>query len=263
MSSAPDRFELYDPERYPDYVLRMPREIAVILRSLAARRIPIAVFGGRRYLFPSMVLQVTEEHFFLDPCGDERLNALAVERGVVCQGKLDGILLQFEAQPLQRVEHQGVLALAAPLPRAMLRLQRREFFRLKPPTPTWWCELPRSAIVPLSPQEAEQVKLKLRVLDLSVGGVALLFPPDVPTPAHGTQVPSARLILPPMEWLETAMEVRNVLPLDTPGPAKAVPMRVGLRFVGMPTAVANRLYRYLFELQRELLAARKTGLGVN
>jgi len=28
-------------------------------------------------------------------------------------------------------------------------------------------------------------------------------------------------------------------------------------------AVANRLYRYLFELQRELLAARKTGLGVN
>ena len=73
---------------------------------------------------------------------------------------------------------------------------------------------------------------------------------------------SARLILPPMDSLETAMDVRNVLPLDIPGPAKAIPMRVGFRFVGIPMAVANRLYRYLFELQREQLAARKAGLGV-
>lgn len=263
MSIAPARIELYDPERYPEYVLRLPREIAVLLRSLAARRMPVAVFGGGRYLFPSMVLQVTEEHFFLDPCGDERLNALALERGVVCQGKLEGITLQFAAERLQRVEHQGVLALAAPLPANLLRLQRREFFRLPAPAPTWWCELPRAAVLPLSPEEAEQVRLKFRILDLSVGGVALLFPPEVPSPAHGTQIAGARLILPPTESLEMAMEARNVLPLDIPGPAKAVPRRVGFRFVGMPTAVANRLYRFLFELQREQLAARKSGLGVD
>jgi hypothetical protein len=60
-----------------------------------------------------------------------------------------------------------------------------------------------------------------------------------------------------MDWLETAMEVRSILPLDTPGPARAVPTRVGFRFIGMPTAAANRLYRILFELQREQLAARR------
>jgi c-di-GMP-binding flagellar brake protein YcgR len=138
----------------------------------------------------------------------------------------------------------------------VLRLQRREFFRLPPPAPTWWCELPWSDPA-FAPLQAEEPKLKLRVLDLSVGGVALLFPPEAPAPAHGHQFAGARLILPPMDWLETAMEVRSILPLDTPGPARVVPTRVGFRFIGMPTAAANRLYRFLFELQREQLAARR------
>ena len=256
MSSAPLRIELYDPERHPDLLLRSPREIAFLLRSLAERRVQLGIFAERRHLFTSVLLDVTEEHLVLDPCGDEQLNRLATQWGVICQGKLEGVTVQFACARLVRVEHQGVMGLGAPLPSTVLRLQRREFFRLPPPAPTWWCELPWSDPA-FAPLQAEEPKLKLRVLDLSVGGVALLFPPEVPAPAHGHQFAGARLILPPIDWLETAMEVRSILPLDTPGPARVVPTRVGFRFIGMPTAAANRLYRFLFELQREQLAARR------
>ena len=90
------------------------------------------------------------------------------------------VKLQFDLSGLVLVRGHASAVLQAALPDEMLRIQRRESFRVCPPV--------AAPVAYLRHPSIPEMSLALRVLDLSLGGCALRLPDDVPTLGPGTRI---------------------------------------------------------------------------
>lgn len=249
--SVPDttRQELLDPDAFPEYLIHSPREIAKLLQTLMARRALLnAHVDGRGTLFVTAVLEVSEDArtLLLDASPDDAMNdRVAAAHHVVCTTRLDGIRIQFSVPTPERVMHDGHVALRAALPDRMLRLQRRESYRLAVPTSD-----PVTCTIPVPGGDPVERSVTLRVLDISNGGVALLLvPSDGITLQPGMRFENCTLAIPEGGTANVTLRVRNVFNANVPDQPKR--MRVGCEFVDIPARFATQIQRYIFKVERE------------
>lgn len=147
------------------------------------------------------------------------------------------IRLDFEA-PAQRelLSDAGLPLLRMALPAQLRRHQRRQAFRVQPTSvhhPRAW--LPRAGALPMN----------LRTVDLSAGGVALLWPPALPLPRPGDLLPGVELELGRDHRLRLQLQVQHLG--EAPGETQ---VRVGCAFVGLSADGERELALYLNHLQR-------------
>lgn len=246
-AQQPDlKFELLQAEDHSRYVLREKREVAFVLKQIAARRCVISAYYGNTGSFlTSSVVAVDEAAgtLLLDLGRDEEVNAEALKSGsLVCITQLDKVKIQFPFEQLKRTLYEGFPALVAPLPKSLLRLQRREYYRLTTPVAdTVICAIPLDEDGPRT--------VEAKVLDISGGGVAVLVPPSTDGFQPDTQYHKCRLELPEFGIVEASLRIRNVFRFTNP---KGVEMlRAGCQFSDLPTSMANAIQRYILKVERE------------
>jgi c-di-GMP-binding flagellar brake protein YcgR len=158
--------------------------------------------------------------------------------------RLDHVRLQFSLSAPQPLEYAGRPALRAPVPDSVLRLQRREFFRL----PTLQSVAPVCTITNAAP-DGTQKSVAVRILDISGGGLAILVPPKELEFAPGVEFKDCTLQLPDGDPLKVRLIVRNLYEVERPNGTKV--WRAGCQFVGHLGAAAARIQRYLFKIERD------------
>lgn len=242
MTRAPAPPALSPQERAALTVDARP-EVIDVLRALVARRAPLTVYAGEGGLFiASHLLAVNPqyEELVFDCSGDEGANeTLARSARLHFASELDGVRVQFDTGEAQRTVHEGLPALRARVPLALLRLQRREDFRIALP-------LARPLLARLPHPREPGRSVELRVIDLSCGGIALADPaPRVPL-APGQVLEGCSLPLPEAGRVSFAAEVRSVREPAAPGGAA----HCGLRFLGMRGAVLAQIQRAVLRLER-------------
>jgi c-di-GMP-binding flagellar brake protein YcgR len=121
------------------------------------------------------------------------------------------VKLQFELSGLVLVRGPASAVLQSALPDEMLRIQRRESFRVTPPVSAPVAYLRHPAIPDMS--------LALRVLDLSLGGCALRLPDDVPPLAPGTRIAGVTIELDVNTRLRVELTLQHLTHLSADGPA--------------------------------------------
>jgi c-di-GMP-binding flagellar brake protein YcgR len=148
-----------------------------------------------------------------------------------------GVPIEFTCERPARTAAGNAEAYAVAFPPYVLRLQRRNAYRL--PGPDIMCTLREDASG--SPDLAPEV------LDLSAGGLDIAMP--VPAPALSRRVPYwCTLVLPGFGTI--GVHVRVISEFDT-----AEARRYGCQFVDLPAASELLLQRYILEEQR---ARRRT-----
>lgn len=146
-----------------------PREINFQLRGLIKRGERLSInFQDGRQSFLTVLLDISEENntLYFDIGGSEETNRafLKAERSTFI-ATVDGIRIQFSAGQGRESVLDGGRVFAVALPASLLRLQRREFFRLElPSSKPYICRIRRG-----TPQEKA-----LPLHDISVGGVGVL-----------------------------------------------------------------------------------------
>lgn len=239
--------QLLDPESYAQYALHDPREIAQLVHTLASRHLLITAFIDRGPSFLTAVVGVSADgqSLLLDAGPDEALNALATTATeLVCMTRLDKVTIQFALPRVARVIHAGRPALQAPVPASVLRLQRREYFRVATPqSDPLICNITHRM-----PNGREQV-VAVRILDLSGGGLAIVVPPAEIAFDAGSEFERCALMLPDGDPLPVRLRVRNLFALKKPSGVRV--HRAGCEFVGLSNAAAARIQRYLFKLERD------------
>lgn len=245
MRPPQEPLRLVDFDRYAEHIVTHPKEVDFILRNLWQQRTNLGLFVHQHYLMPTTIIGVDETHLFLDVCRDETMNQKAVNHPAVCQGKLDGVLTQFAVETLSLTLFQGSRAFRAPRPNAILRLQRREYFRVRIP-------LSHHVVckVNTAPPGAPPHLVPFRVLDVSNGGLAILIPPASIKVTPGQVFPDSILVVPTTEPIAVTLEVRNVYHVTNR--LGQYVERAGCRFVNLPPAVEKALQRYIFTVQREM-----------
>lgn len=238
------------------YIVYSRAEITDMLRRLSAANVPVNAYHDRTDGFGvTEVLDVLpdDEAVIIDPPADpEGARQLLTAEHVTFVAFVDNIKMQFAAHGLVAASWNGRPALRIRLPESVLRLQRREFFRVRPPM-----SKPAVCLIPYDPPEQAQEKAKkkaqakqhyesLRVVDLSVGGLALLACPQALNLPRGQKIEGCFLDLPGVGSINLSVVIRNLDPI-----VRDDMRRLGCEFADLSPASRMALQRYVNKVEVE------------
>ncbi|MGH6611603.1 MAG: flagellar brake protein [Burkholderiaceae bacterium] len=216
-------------------------EITALLRQLRDKQVLVTLYYDQVAGFTvSNVLDVNEgfEELILDRTSDAAAQkAIYASKQLVVVAFLDNVKLQFSVGTAEAVDYQGRGAFRVRLPQQLLRMQRRSSYRRQPPAVR-----PATCLIP-SPRDKGHYE-SVRVLDLSVGGLALFVHPiqfDLPA-EH--QLENCYLDLPDVGQITVTLRVRYV---DSQSANDGI-RRCGCEFVDLSESAARMLQRYMNKL---------------
>jgi len=194
------------PTELDDYRITAAAEIQLLVQRLLDERALITLSGpqGDSHMTLLSHTDATAGTLSLSADdGDARLDELIESGELTATAYLDRIKIQFDLDGVLQVSAPRGRSLRAQWPQVVYRFQRREAFRV----------LPLSSHAPTAhlqhPTHPER-ELALRVLDVSLGGVALFLPDDVPMIPAGVKLPHCRLALDDMTSLDVTLVVHHV-----------------------------------------------------
>lgn len=171
--------------------------------------------------------------------GDHQLQELLESDEVVAVGYLESIKLQFDLHDAVLVRNGRDCALNARFPRELYRLQRRGSFRVRPLINTG----PTATL--LHPVQRD-VRLELRVIDVSIGGVALFLPDGTPPIEPGVFLPQVLVELDGDTRLTVGLIVQHVTALHQ----ESRGVRLGCEMQGLNGEGARALQCYIDRTQK-------------
>lgn len=250
-------FEIDHFDEYAQYVLDQPQEIRYYLAQLAKQSELISAYlddGQQSFLTTLLSIDMdTGDLFFDPPQSPEQSVAAQAARQITLIARLERVKMQFRVAGLFAASHDERPALKAAPPSMLLRLQRREYFRLEPPGGTHiHCG------ITVENRTTGARSHDLPVLDISGGGVSLQAPIGLLDDLEpGSIFRDCRLDIPDECVLQINLQVRKVVEISSArGPHT---LRVGCAFVGVPAMRLATIERYITRIERER-TARNSGL---
>jgi len=219
-----------------------PTEIKGLLRSLMNQTVPLnlSASDGTGYSTTLWTVDPAQGKLsFTASVTDHAVHSLVEADEATAVGYLDKVKLQFDVSNLMLVQGQRACVLQARMPREVFRFQRRNSYRVRTIERTQPTAAFRHPAIPDMP-------IALRVLDVSIGGCALLQPKDVPALSPGVVLPGVRLSLDEETSFSCGLRLHHVT--STGGESGAV--RLGCELVGLSGPSERALQRYIDQTQK-------------
>lgn len=228
------------PAEQGAFMVRSKSEIAALLRQLMQDEAPVTLTSRSGVSLVTAIWTEDEPGGVIvlsaDPSKPE-VQALLLCDEVEAVTYLDNVKLQFDVDDLVLVHGRHASAFNARYPSEVYRFQKRDSFRVQPlshsrPTLIWAPEGDAAAGVPL------------RVLDLSHGGLAILWDAARPCPSMGAVLAPATLNVDPGTRVRCAIKVVHVGARGEQG------VRLGCEVFDVAPEDARALQRYIDQTQR-------------
>lgn len=250
------------------YAVRGRNEVASILGAL--RKSGAAVMAyigniGEDFILTSVVAVVPEKNLVLLDIGsnaEANQRALSASR-IVCVTELDGVRIQMSVEALHRAQFEGHDVFGMSIPESLLRLQRRESYRVSTPRGD-----PPLCII--GDARALGVPDEMDIVDISCGGIALALPPGAVEIGTGVRFGRCRIALRELgkdtsfgalygsthslghaEGVEVITDLLVRGTFDIRFPNGSVHRRVGCEFIGMRERERALIQRYVNKAERE------------
>jgi len=219
-------------------------EIAFILRAIMkSTALVTAYFGpGKDFIVTAILAVDTDNQSILIDSGSNPVLNESVMRmqQLTVVSTQDGVKVEFSVDSVEAVSFEGRLAFPIPFPDSLIKLQRREFYRLPAPLLSpLKCQIP----IPVG-GIAETV-----VGDISLGGVSLMGEHAGLDLQLGTIFENCRIMLPEVGVIQTKLMVRNSFPVTLRN--GAVIKRTGCAFLELPSSQQAMIQRYIIRLERD------------
>jgi len=257
---SPPQFELEQPDDYSQYLLYSKAEILAVLRTMISKGAMITVYfdQGHSFLLTTMIaLSADNQDMILDLGSNEEMNSHALQaKKLIFTTLIDKVKIQFSlgGLKLSPMQNDGRLAFVGAVPERLLRLQRREFFRLSTPIAN-----PIKIHAQLRRADGSVLAIELTLLDISGGGVGLMVALDLAALfQRGDVLNDCRMMLPDEGLLLVTLSVRNEFDVMTRSGSRYV--RVGCEFVNLSAQRLAVVQRYITRVERER-KARLNGLA--
>ncbi len=249
--SIPD-FEIDHSDEYAQYVLDQPQEICFYLKALARQGELINVYlGDGQQSFLSTLLNVDENNgklIFDPPQSMDLVQQAQQAQHMTLAVRLEQVKILFRVGAPQITAYDNRPALSTEIPHMLLRLQRREFFRLElAGTPPIRCS------IHLKSPQTNQHLVELNVLDISAGGLRLEAPTSLLQSLEpGIILQDCRLDIPDEPILLIDLQLLKVVEISTL--AGSHKLRLGCSFHGIPAIRLATIEHYIARVERERTA---------
>ena len=243
-------------ENWHDFEVSSRREIIALLRNISEKNQLIRMLiHGEADVCVTSILDVDSDtnSVILDRSINREQNERILNAGRVSfETTLDKIRILFASDGVRETTYHDGPALKVALPATMVRLQRREFYRMATPVSN-----PVRAIIPL-PEDLGGGTSVFPLADISCGGVAILDNKRELGSTIGVTYLGCRLDLPEIGAVTTNLRICNSLDITLLN--NKTNHRLGCQFVDISRGNLAMVQRYITKLERER-NARIAGLG--
>jgi c-di-GMP-binding flagellar brake protein YcgR len=231
-----------DPEN-EEFLVHSRSSIASILRNLMRENRTISAYlpiSGDMVATTILHVDADKNMVIVEPARDAKLNHIFSDtRDVLFDLKHNNVILQFVAPHTQPARFNGHAAVFIELPDKLLRLQRREFFRVAATI--------TNENVTCILKDKDGSSYTVEVEDLSLGGIgATVEENTLPTKQFKT-FRDCQLRIPGFGTLNIDLQVRNCFEKTLSSGKRVV--RLGLSYVDLPSDKENLLQKYVNKLQ--------------
>ena len=228
------------------FQIRSPKEIQLTLNAIVQKKsFTIVYFDNEQRFLKTLLLAATEDGIWLDVGPSEEDNVHILHSNSITFVTMhQGAKVQFVCRHPQMATYASLPAFFFPLPDHILRLQRRDYFRLSISP-----DAPLKCIIPPIPLKSEKPD-EITILDISVGGIALICREHNVKLEAGKIYPDCRIELPGIGTLLASIQVRNLF--DTSLPNGGVAKHAGCEFVQLDGKMSMLLQRYVGIMQSKL-----------
>lgn len=238
---------------HDQYILHSRNEILHVLKSLIEHVSQVTVFFGANNLLLTSVIEADENGLVLDYGASTEMNRKAQEATkLFCVTNLAKVKVQFILRGLTKIEHQERPAFRAKLPDSLLRLQRREFYRLTMPVTR-----PLKCLMPMPQADGTTKAVEADVMDISGGGLAIIAPPEGIPLLEGAEIPHCRIELPEVGTINATLRICTLFEITLRSGARL--KRSGCQFINLSSSMQAMIQRYILKVERER-NAREAGL---
>lgn len=237
---------------YSKYEVQAAEEVVFILRGLMKNgaRITAYLDDSDDFLLTSL-LQIDEESNTLMLALDS--NKLLNRRAQLCaklvclttQGK---IKIQFILEGINLAKLNDINAFRAEIPETLIRLQRRDYFRLTVPKGK-----PLVCMIPVKQPDGKTVEFGANIVNISGRGLTVIVPEGLEFVVNN-EFPNCRIDLPDGASVVAILQVRSVYDVNLPG--GRIIQRSGCQFVKMPNPVQHLILKYILKVESERLGGK-------
>ena len=230
------------PGGLDDYRITTPREIAATLKQLCDGNVRLNLNASDGTVLGATLWTVDAVRDKLSFSADEndpKLPTLLECDEAVVVGYLDSVKVQFDVNGLVLVRGGRDSVLSGAFPRQLFRFQRRSGYRVRP-------LLNSAPTARLRHTEIAEMQLTLRLMDLSIGGCALLLPDDVPPMQPGVQINGVQIDLDADTRLQVNLRLQHVTSINP----QSRGVRLGCEFVNASGDVMRSLQRFIDQTQK-------------
>jgi c-di-GMP-binding flagellar brake protein YcgR len=227
------------------YSVHARTEILYLLRALQRHKllVNLDLIGSRKIIVTSILMVDSARNLLiLDSARDDALNQeFCTGKGARAVSHLDGIPILITLGQASRCIFEQLPALCVPLPASLVRLQRREHFRVHLPIAN-----PVNCLVP-SPNAPTPEAISMPILDIGCGGVALADVGDQLGGAVGQILADCRFMLPDTDPITVTLEIRDITQMRLYN--GNTQCRLGCRFVNLPHTAELALQRFITHIE--------------
>jgi c-di-GMP-binding flagellar brake protein YcgR len=235
------------------YIVHNAKEITQILTDLSKRNEMLKVsFNDNRdvCLTTIIAVDIKSHAVHLDIGIDDAFNSRLLASHHVVFSKDDGIKIKWVSAHVSLVTLKDGKAIKIALPQKLLRLQRREFFRLTTPivNPVP-CQIPIAEAVS---SDVERV-LEFTLIDVSLGGIGIIvFGSLDETLVVGANFDQCKISFPDVGVTNLTLEVRHITVIPTQD--NAIKHHIGLQYINPSRGNEGLINRYTHNLERLAMA---------
>src|SRR6195952_3084718 len=225
-----------------EFRVTAPGEIRALLKQLMDDVVPLnlSASDGSAYTTALWTLDPSADRlsFTADTQSPAGHDIVEADEGAAV-AYLDRVKVQFDVSDLVLVQGHKASVLQARFPREMFRFQRRNTFRVRTIERTSPTASFRHPGIP-------DMSVALRVLDVSIGGCALLQPSHPPPLQPGPRIRGGRLSLDAETQIDAGLMLHHV---PSTG-AENGSVRLGCEIVGMTPTAQRALQLYIDQTQK-------------
>lgn len=237
---------LKDDGHFSEYVVSQQNEIVYIFRSLIEKGdLVSASFDHGKHVMLTVIVGVDPLRglAFLDfgSIAEQNEKILHSEK-IIFVTSHDKVKIQFTTNKIEKTIFDGRDAFKIKLPDSLIRLQRREYYRLHLPTFT-----PLECAIPM-----EENFAMASVVDISLGGIKITLPPAETAFELGTILTGCKLNLPDIGTVDADLKICNLSEVTLKSGLKN--LRAGCSFINLSQRMQGMIQRFLIQVERKLRA---------
>ncbi len=198
-----------------------------------------------RFILTTVIdVDAEQGEIVLDYGADEASNQQALKANILnIAGLLYQVKIQFICQGVEKIQFEERDAFLTQIPETLLRIQRREYYRVDTPA-----VIPATCVMPLTGGDKSATVVVI-LQNISYGGMAVIDPQSRLNFERGTVYRHCLVALPEIGTARVNLRVQHVSEIYQKNGLKF--SRAGCEFIDTPDSMLSMIQRYISRLEQK------------